>query len=223
MTPGSRGQAWLARPANQPSYVCLIKYWDSVHHLWGTRVGRQPLCCWTGIWAGWGGHKERESRAASRAAGAVLLTLFAFEKSQPWGMNSSNHGVYRASFCPRPCHLTALEVWRELPNEFQVLGKVSLPVGASFFSFLLRQEGKLVKLWKPPAALRRMTSPFPTGVVDLGHGRGCGSEVFMQGRLLEGRSKTCSLWTFLWKPVPLRARELASCSQWAAAEGSRTG
>lgn len=138
MAPGSRGQAWLARPANHPSYVCLVK--DSVHHLWGTRVGRQPPCCWTGIWAGWGGHEEGEPPAASRAAGGVLLTLFAFEKSRPWGMNSS---------CPRPCHLPALEVWKELPNELQVLGKVSLPVAASFFSFLLRQEGKRVKLGSP--------------------------------------------------------------------------
>lgn len=59
--------------------------------------------------------------------------LFSFEKSWPSGMDSSNHGVYRTSFCRGPCHLAALEVWKDLPNEFQVLGKVSLTLFSHFF------------------------------------------------------------------------------------------
>ena len=126
---GARGQTW---PTGKSALLCLlIKPGDRVRHLWGAEAGRQPPAARQGIWAGWRGWEE----TASLGGWGQFCSdnLFAFENSWPWEMNSSNHGVYRASSCPRSCHLTVLEVWKELPNKFQVLGKVSLPVGASFF------------------------------------------------------------------------------------------
>lgn len=40
--------------------------------------------------------------------------LFAFENSRPWEMNSSNHGVLSRLLPAMACHLTVLEVWKEL-------------------------------------------------------------------------------------------------------------